>query len=100
MTPETTPAIERAAEAVEAEIFGYTTPAGTFVAGAVDFWDDSVQDAARIAHAALAAALDIEEMARAICDSDYQAKRLSGEPCDSCKAAAAAVRASILGGAR
>jgi hypothetical protein len=69
MSAETTPAIERGAAAADRAVMGYTRPDGTYVQGAVNFWDDSVDDGALIARDVLAAALDVEEMAWAMCTS-------------------------------
>lgn len=65
MSTENTPGIERGAVAAERAIMGYTRPDGTYVQGAVNFWDDAVENGSLIARDVLAVALDVEELALA-----------------------------------
>lgn len=121
---ETTAAVQRGARAAEEAVMGYTRPDGTYVQGAVNFWDDSVESGELIAAEVLSAALDVEEMARALREHRTWADRwvdnkrryacLCGAalpvgtevlaplaPLTDAQAAhqAAALRAAILGGA-
>lgn len=100
---ETTAAIQRGATAAERAIMGYTRPDGTYVQGAVNFWDDSVESGELIASDVLTAALAVEELARFMHSRSF-AKEAPWDAltpgmkdgfCDDARA----LRAAILGGA-
>lgn len=58
--------LEAATKAIDSEIWGYDTPDGGYVQGAVNFRDDEIEDAPRIARAGAEALLDVEVMAAVI----------------------------------
>lgn len=98
MRTENTQGIERGAEAAERAIMGYTRPDGTYVQGAVNFWDDVCENGTLIARDVLTAALDAEEMAKVLAGFDSISwDRMKKYQKDIYRGMARAVRTALLG---